>query len=228
MTNNIYDYGNGVDDDGNGMVDEFVGHGTHVSGIIVTEAPGVQIMPIRVLNSDGVGTYWEVAAGIRYAVDHGAKIINMSMSAPRLVPSLADALAYAASHGVIVVGAAGSGPGPNYPAAYSNQPAVIGAGASDPNDGIPWFSGGQASDTDVFAPGVNIYSAYPYNGYGLGSGTSMAAPIVSGEAALLMSRYHQQDRSDGRKLRGTREPEQGAQYRARGRLLRRRLWLAQR
>lgn len=189
MTNDIYDRGNGLDDTGNGQVDEFVGHGTHVSGIIVTEAPGVQIMPIRVLNSDGVGTYWEVAAGIKYAVDHGAKIINMSLSAPRLTPSLAEALDYAAAHGVIVVAAAGTGPGPNYPAAYPNQLAVIGVGASDPNDGIPWFSGGQVQDTDVFAPGQDIYSAYPYNGYGLGSGTSMSAPIVSGEAALLLSRY---------------------------------------
>src|SRR5512138_166000 len=189
MTNDIYDRGNGLDDTGNGQVDEFVGHGTHVSGIIVTEAPGVQIMPIRVLNSDGVGTYWEVAAGIRYAVDHGARIINMSLSAPRLTPSLKDALDYAAAHGVIVVAAAGTGSGPNYPAAYSNPLAVIGVGASDQNDGIPWFSGGQISDTDIYAPGAEIYSAYPYNGYGLGSGTSMSAPIVSGEAALLMSRY---------------------------------------
>ncbi len=54
-------------------------------------------MPIRVLNSDGVGTYWEVAVGIKYAVDHGARIINMSLSAPRLTPSLAEALDYAAA-----------------------------------------------------------------------------------------------------------------------------------
>jgi hypothetical protein len=189
MTNDIYDRGNGLDDSGNGLIDEFVGHGTHVSGIIVTEAPGVQIMPIRVLNSDGVGTYWEVAAGIKYAVDHGARIINMSLSAPRLTASLADALEYAVSHGVIVVAAAGTGSGPNYPAAYSNPLAVIGVGASDQNDNIPSFSGGQPQDSDVFAPGKDIYSAFPYDGYGLGSGTSMSAPIVSGEAALLMSRY---------------------------------------
>lgn len=189
MTNDIYDRGNGLDDSGNGLIDEFVGHGTHVSGIIVTEAPGVQIMPIRILNSDGVGTYWEVAAGIRYAVDHGAKIINMSLSAPRLTASLTAALDYASAQGVIVVAAAGTGPGPNYPAAYSNPLAVIGVGASDQNDNIPSFSGGQTQDSDVFAPGKDIYSAFPYNGYGLGSGTSMSAPIVSGEAALLMSRY---------------------------------------
>lgn len=189
MTNNIYDTGNGLDDDGNGEVDESVGHGTHVSGIIVTEAPGVQIMPIRVLNSDGVGTYWEVAAGIRYAVDHGAKVINMSLSAPRLTPPLADALAYAASRGVIVVAAAGIGPGPNYPAAYPDALAVIGVGASDRSDAIAWFSGGRLADTDIYAPGVDIHSAFPYNGYALGSGTSMAAPMVSGEAAMLLSRY---------------------------------------
>jgi subtilisin family serine protease len=188
MTNGIYDQGNGIDDDGNGIADEFVGHGTHVSGILITEAPGVQIMPIRVLNSEGMGTYWEVAAGIKYAVDHGADVINMSLSAPRLTPSLKDALDYAASHGVIVVSAAGTGSGPNYPAAYSN-PALLGVGSTDINDAIAWFSGGQALDTDVYAPGTDIYSAYSYNGYALASGTSMSAPIVAGEAALLLSRY---------------------------------------
>lgn len=188
MNSEIYDRGNGIDDDGDGVVDGFVGHGTHVSGIIVTEAPGVQIMPIRVLNSEGVGTYWEVSAGIKYAVDHGAKIINMSMSAPRLTPSLKDALDYAAAHGVIVVSAAGTGEGPNYPAAYSNS-LSLGVGATDENDSVTWFSGGQVADTDVYAPGTNIYSAYPYGGYALASGTSMSAPVVAGEVALLMSRY---------------------------------------
>lgn len=188
MNTEIYDRGNGIDDDSDGMTDGFVGHGTHVSGILVTEAPGIQIMPIRVLNSEGVGTYWEVSAGIKYAVDHGADIINMSMSAPRLTPSLKDALDYAASHGVIVVSAAGTGTGPNYPAAYSNSLA-LGVGATDENDALAWFSGGQVADTDIYAPGANIYSAYPYNGYAIASGTSMSAPVVAGEAALLMSRY---------------------------------------
>ena len=189
MKNAIYDTGNNLDDDNDGQVDEDFGHGTHVSGIILTGAPGVQIMPIRVLNSDGVGTYWEVAAGIRFAVDHGADIINMSLSAPRLTPSLIEALDYAASRGVIVIAAAGNGPGPNFPAGYAAQPFVIGVGATDQNDGIAWFSGGHTADTDIFAPGVDIYSAFPYNNFALGSGTSMSAPMVSAEAALLMSRY---------------------------------------
>ena len=188
MTNQIYDYGNGLDDDGNGKIDEGTGHGTHVSGIIVSAAPGVQIMPIRVLNSDGVGTYWEVAAGIRYAVDHGAQVINLSLSAPRLTPSLQEALDYATSHGVIVVTAAGVGADPNYPAAYSN-PLILGVGASDRNDVAATFSGGRPIDTQVYAPGVDIFSSYPYNGYTYGSGTSMAAAIVSAEAALLRAAY---------------------------------------
>lgn len=189
MKNAIYDTGNNLDDDNDGLVDEDFGHGTHVSGIILTGAPGVQIMPIRVLNSDGVGTYWEVAAGIRFAVDHGADIINMSLSAPRLTPSLIEALDYAASRGVIVIAAAGTGVGPNYPAGHAAQPFVVGVGATDQNDGIAWFSGGRTADTDIFAPGVDIYSAFPYDNFALGSGTSMSAPMVSAEAALLMSRY---------------------------------------
>jgi subtilisin family serine protease len=188
MTNQIYDFGNNLDDDGDGQIDEGTGHGTHISGIIVSAAPGVQIMPIRVLNSDGVGTYWEVAAGIRYAVDHGAAVINLSLSAPRLPPSLQDALDYAAAHNVIVVTAAGTGSGPNYPAAYANA-LILGVGASDRGDVVAPFSGGRSSDTKVYAPGVDIYSSYPYNGYVYGSGTSMAAAEVSAEAALLRARY---------------------------------------
>jgi len=190
MTGTFLDAGNGLDDNGDGLVDEFVGHGTHVAGIIVSAAPGVQIMPIRVLNSDGVGTYWEVSQGIRYAVDHGAKVINMSLTAPRLTASLSDAIAYAAAHGVIVVAAAGNNdPGPNYPAGYSDPLAVIGVGASDRGDVIASFSGGLPGDTDVFAPGVDIYSSFPYNGFALGTGTSMAAPIVAAEAAMLIARH---------------------------------------
>ncbi|MGC1377859.1 MAG: S8 family serine peptidase [Anaerolineales bacterium] len=190
MTGTFLDAPNGLDDDGDGLVDEDFGHGTHVAGIIVTYAPGVQIMPIRVLNSDGVGTYWEVSQGIYYAVDHGAKVINMSLTAPRLTASMSDALAYAAAHGVIVVAAAGNDDaGPNYPAGYSDPLAVIGVGASDQNDAKASFSGGLVSDTDVFAPGVDIYSSYRYNGFGLGTGTSMAAPIVAAEAAMLIARH---------------------------------------
>ncbi len=178
MDSNFYDSGSG----------SYMGHGTHVSGIIITEAPRAQVMPVRVLNSDGFGTYEDVAAGIHYAVDHGAKIINMSMSAPLLTPSLSEALNYASSHGVIIVAASGTGAGPNYPSADTSDSLLLGVGSTDQNNNITSFSG-QPGDTKVFAPGVDIYSAYPYNGYALGTGTSMSTAMVSGEAALLMSRY---------------------------------------
>jgi thermitase len=108
MDNSIYDNGTGPG----------VGHGTHVSGIIMTVAPGVQVMPVRVLDSNGVGTYWEVAQGIRFAVDQkvlnhmNVRVINMSLTAPATTPELSSALAYAAANGVLVVAAAGTGPGP--------------------------------------------------------------------------------------------------------------------
>jgi subtilisin family serine protease len=90
---------------------------------------------------------------------------------------------------VIVVAAAGTGAGPNYPAGYPDKLGVIGVGASDQNDAVASFSGGLPGDTDLFAPGVRIYSAYAYNGYAYGSGTSMSAPIVAAEAALMISRH---------------------------------------
>ncbi len=189
MKEQILDQGNGLDDDGDGAVDEQTGHGTHVAGIVLSAAPGVQVMPIRVLNSDGIGTYWEVAAGIRFAVDHGAKVINMSLSAPLLPPSLESALAYAAQRNVLIVAASGDGAGPNYPAAYTNRLAVLGVGATDLNDAALWFSGGLPEHTDIYAPGLNVYSSYPYNQYVYASGTSMAAPLIAGAAALLIARH---------------------------------------
>ncbi|MFZ6029084.1 MAG: S8 family serine peptidase [Chloroflexota bacterium] len=189
MKSQILDQGNGIDDDGDGQIDEQTGHGTHVAGIILSAAPGVQIMPIRVLNSDGIGTYWELAKGIRYAVDRGAKVINMSLSAPLLPDCLNSALAYAAENDVVIVAAAGDGAGPNYPAGYSDPLAVIGVGATDVNDTVSWFSGGLLQDTDIYAPGVNIYSAFPYDEYVYASGTSMASPMIAAEAALLISRH---------------------------------------
>ena len=129
-------------------------------------------MPIRVLNSEGMGTYWEVAAGIKYAVDHGADIINMSLSAPRLTPSLKDALDYASSHGVIVVAAAGTGAGPNYPAAYSN-PSLVGVGSTDINDAIAWFSGSTSATMamDFHAAGGGWWP-------GRGTSADSSAPLL--------------------------------------------------
>ncbi|MFN8184727.1 MAG: S8 family serine peptidase [Candidatus Nanopelagicales bacterium] len=171
------------------------GHGTHVAAIIAAAdngvgglgvAPQAKILPIRVLDADGAGYAADVAEGIVWAVDHGARVVNLSLGGP--VPSQAQeaAVQYARDHGVVVVAAAGnSGPGavPEYPAAFEGVTAVA---ATTPQKAVASFSS-RGAYVDVAAPGTMILSAVPGNRYAYESGTSMAAPFVSGAAALLYS-----------------------------------------
>lgn len=160
------------------------GHGTFVAGVVRQAAPGSIIMPVRVLNDDGRGSTAQVAEGIRWAVAHGADVINMSLHTPTNTKVLETAVAHAISRGVVVVAAYGN-EGKNLPAAYpADYPGVISVMATDQNDKRASFSNyGRAGL--VAAPGVNIISAYPTVRYGIGSGTSYAAPFVAGVAALV-------------------------------------------
>ncbi len=175
------------------------GHGTHVTGIaaatldnaagIAGIAPNVGIMPIKVLNSSGIGTSANVASGILYAVDHGAAVINLSLVLPWDTQVLRDSVQYATDNDVLMVAAAGNTGFEYvfYPAAY---PAVMAVGATDRNDESYALSN-PASFVDVSAPGVDIWStdwsADQPSGYASRSGTSMATAHVSGLAALLLS-----------------------------------------
>lgn len=207
--------GNGIDDDANGFVDDIAGwdfadgdntptdlhgHGTHVAGIIAAANDGVgttgvaygaTIMPVRVLDADGSGSLYDVALGIRYAVDNGADVINLSLGGG-YSSSLSSALAYAEQHGVFVVAAAGNDAGatPVYPAAFSGDLVnVLSVGAYNSADALASFSNdvGTSGAVQVDAPGVSIYSTLPGNLYGYLSGTSMATPHVAGVAALALS-----------------------------------------
>jgi subtilisin family serine protease len=188
-------------------------HGTHVSGIIGAVrgngkgidgiADNVRIMTIRAV-PDGDEHDKDVALAIRYAVDNGAKVINMSFG-KYFSPQkqwVDDAVKYAESKGVLLVAAAGNeaflvDTMPHYPAPILNEGRKVNnwimVGASgDPSNGglIANFSNFGKKDVDVFSPGVNIYSTIPGgNTYGNASGTSMASPVTAGVAALLMSYY---------------------------------------
>lgn len=178
---NGYDF---VDDDADPMDVQF--HGTHVAGIIVDTTPAnVKIMPIRALNADGDGYDSHVAEGIRFAVDHGAAVINMSFGGEGDSHYLSDAIDYALSKNVLVVvssGNEGLDTANYYPA--SNEKVIV-VSAIDQNDQITNFSN-TGTTVDISAPGVGIISSMPGEQKGSMNGTSVAAPFVSGVAAMLI------------------------------------------
>ena len=168
------------------------GHGTHIAGIIAgtADSSGVagvayncSLLDVKVAENDGTSNAQKVTQGIIWAVDHGAKIINVSIVINKTYPLLEFAVDYAWNSGCIIVAAAGNNfsSAPVYPAAY---PHVISVAATDKADLLAkWANHGDW--VDIAAPGVDIYSTLPDNGFGLKSGSSFSAALVSGEAALL-------------------------------------------
>lgn len=197
------------DDDDPG---DLVGHGTMVAGIaaatrdngvgIAGVAPGASLLPVRVLDADGTGTAEQVDAGIRWAVDNGATVINLSLESAIAgdgdgeTPGVAapvEAVEYADDHDVVVVAAAGNSGNPftDYPA---SSPVVL-VGATDQEDERAGFSDAGRDDL-LMAPGVKIVSTWcrkddnkrctpRTHTYGIADGTSFAAPHVSGALAVL-------------------------------------------
>ncbi len=171
------------------------GHGTQVAGEIAAiagnevgisgVAPSVKILPVRVLSSMETGYASDIAAGIIWAADHGANVINMSFSTGTRVSAVTNAIAYARSKGVVLVAAGGNsrirGNQPSYPGA---EPSVIAVAATEANDQAAIYSTA-ASYVDVAAPGGDILSTYPGGEYRAANGTSTAAAQVSAIAALV-------------------------------------------
>ncbi|MFQ5969916.1 MAG: S8 family serine peptidase [Nitrososphaerales archaeon] len=185
------------------------GHGTHVAGTAaatINNAKGIagmaqgKILPVKVLNSKGSGTWSQVANGITFAANKGATVINLSLGGSSGSTALQDAVNYALGKGSLVVAAAGnSGPCSDciiYPAAYSG---VIAVTCTDQTDKQCSFSS-SGPEADLAAPGYSILSTYIGNSYKQMSGTSMSTPHVSGVAALIKSALFPSDPTNSRMI----------------------------
>jgi hypothetical protein len=203
----------GLDNDGNGYVDDwrgwdFVnndnnpnddnGHGTHVAGIIgATGNNGlgvagvnwdVELMPLKFLNANGSGTTADAIEALLYATANGADLTNNSWADAPFSQAMLDAINQADAAGSLFVAAAGNDgldrdTYTDYPTAYE-APNILVTAATDSNDLRAWFSGYGATTVDLGAPGVNVYSTWRLGTYKFASGTSMATPHVAGAAAL--------------------------------------------
>ncbi len=206
---------NHIDDDGNGFIDDYYGwnfventermlddegHGTHVAGIVLSVdqnifaanllSSKVQIMPLRFMNAEGLGTTSDAVNAIAYAVKMGASVVNNSWGGPSYSAALEAAISDAYEHGVLVVSAAGNNGADNdnvpfYPANLK-VPNILAVAASDNNDHLSSFSNYGKNSVSIASPGVSVLSTLPGGRYGYLSGTSMASPFVSGTAAQML------------------------------------------
>lgn len=203
--------GNGMDDDKDGVVDDVhgadlvngdgdpaddEGHGTHVAGEIAAAhdgaglaglAPGAKLMAVKVLDNTRSGSTTDVGRGIRYALAHGANVINVSVNGDLAGSTLTDAVKAANAAGVPIVASAGNDgrdldAAPSYPASFPSVLAV--AGEAD-GDVLASFSNFGVNTVDLAAPGEGVLSTNLGGGFATRSGTSMAAPWATATLALL-------------------------------------------
>jgi subtilisin family serine protease len=209
----------GADNDANGYVDDWRGwdfvngdgdpgddhsHGTHVAGTIGAVGDngvgvagvsrgGVKIMALKFLDAEGVGTTADAVSAILYAAAKGAHVMNNSWGGGEFSQALLDAIGEADRKGSLFVAAAGNDgvdtdATPHYPSSYEVA-NVVSVAATNPNDGLSWFSNFGPLSVDLGAPGSSIYSTVPGNGYAFYDGTSMATPHVVGAAALATAAF---------------------------------------
>jgi subtilisin family serine protease len=194
------DIGDGLDSDGDGLVDGQVGHGTFVAGLIRLVAPDSMLLPVRVLDSDGIADNFQIARAAAWSIDRGAHVVNMSLGEDYESITIMDVVAEAKSKGVIVVGAAGNRATDDpkeHPASDLN---AIGVTALDWSDvRAPFANFG--NQLDLAAPGESLVMGLGAGlaksiigpifggGYGIWEGTSFATAFVSGTAALVRAQH---------------------------------------
>jgi subtilisin family serine protease len=172
----------GDDDDAEGLADEDHGHGTFVSSLVLAVAPEARILPVRVLDADGVGTSSAIAGAITYAATHGADVINLSVSVPPEALVVRDAIENARSLGVRVITSAGNEGDEDF--GFPSSPLVV--TSVDRHDARADFAT-YGAPVDLCAPGVDLQGGYPSSNPDTAtwSGTSFSTAIVSGAFALV-------------------------------------------
>lgn len=194
------DAGNGLDDDGDGLVDEMVGHGSFVAGLVRLVAPDAGILPVTVLNDDGIGTSWSIAKGMYHAIDAGADVINMSLGSTYHAKAVEEAAAEALAKGIVVVGAAGNldvEDPREFPACDGSAFGVaatdrfdLKAPFSNFNDRLDLSAPGHSELVGgAFDPAASVISTVPGGGFGVWKGTSFSTAFVSGAAALIRAQH---------------------------------------
>jgi len=161
------------------------GHGTMTAGLVHLIAPNAKIMPLKAFTADGASDLYNILRAIRYAADHGANVISMSFEIAQSSPSLQNAIQYALSKNV-TIGAASGNDGQQlmvYPAGYNS---VIGVGSTSNQDSKSAFTNFGTNAVYVAAPGEGVITTFPGGHYAAGWGTSFSAPLVAGEAALIL------------------------------------------
>ena len=210
------DVGDGInnDEDQDQLVDEAVGHGTFVASLIHLTAPDASLLPIVVLNSDGIGDGWLFVRGIYHAIDRGVEVINLSLGSTYHSDAVSDAIEDARNLGIVVPAAGGNnnvgaGAFEKYPAAHSNMLGVaavdsLGFVKADFSNHHPKFfisaPGSYVVDAgspDCFDPALTIYGALPGGDYGIWQGTSFATAFVSGAAALVRAQHPEWPAEEG-------------------------------
>jgi len=180
------DVPDGIDSDQDGLVDEAVGHGTFVAGLVVSVAPDARILPVRILDSDGAGSAIDIARGVEMAVARGARVINMSLGMEIESEVLEEVIdEQSRDRGLVFVASAGNEgvDRRQYPA---GQNEVMGVAATTPGDARAEFSN-WGSWVSVSAPGEGLVSLLPAAAMGRWSGTSFASALASGGAAVLIA-----------------------------------------
>jgi len=202
----------GIDNDGDGLIDDtsgwnfydnngvinetpddpettVAGHGTFIAALIATMASESRIMCLKTFPPDGVTDSFTVAAAVKYAADHGANVISLSLGSSEVSGLLEAAILDARSRGIAVVAAVGNDGNDNHPQFPSTMDEVLAVAAIDLTGHRTYFSN-YGSHVDVCAPGWRLVSAFPWRAetqYARWSGTSFAAPFAAAEAALVLS-----------------------------------------